>query len=470
MISERRRHARALFARSARPTTASGRAVVRQDPRWRRFLVSRLPQDGGEVLDVATGTGLPRRSSSSGIPGHRVDQSLEMLALARQRFSDRVSWWKPRPELPFADRSFDHLVRSPPLRRGPGRHPPWSSPGSFGPRRNRRVGFGLPRGVLASGVDLWVGVGLPLAGRLLSPGWHEVGRFLGPSIRGSTPRSRSRSWRSLARGGDRGRAGAPPEPRRRARGLGAAGCALATGSIPASRPAFYALRPGGWRDYVTLLHLPCTAWHLSYVVVGGCLATEVEWWTLGLTVLAFALAMGVGAHALDELDGRPLPHGDLLAGPRRARRRLRRGRVGRSASPWRSSAPSGSSRSSRWASCSPLYNLELLGGRAHTDLGFGLSGGRSRFSAFVPQTGTFRVEALLAAAGRRLSRWRSDGFPGGPPTAPRHGEGRGHRVGTDGARETLTGEKLVEPYEAALRLLTVSSILVAATLVAVRIG
>ena len=75
-------------------------------------------------------------------------------------------------------------------------------------------------------------------------------------------------------------------------------------SIPTSRPAFYALRPGGWRDYVTLLHPPYTAWHLSYVVVGGCLAAEVDWWTLGLTVLAFALAMGVGAHALDELDGR----------------------------------------------------------------------------------------------------------------------------------------------------------------------
>ena len=72
------------------------------------------------------------------------------------------------------------------------------------------------------------------------------------------------------------------------------------------RPAFYALEGGGRRDYVTLLHLPYTGWHLSYVVVGGCLAPAVAWGRLGLTVLAFFLALGIGAHALDELHGRPL--------------------------------------------------------------------------------------------------------------------------------------------------------------------
>jgi hypothetical protein len=72
------------------------------------------------------------------------------------------------------------------------------------------------------------------------------------------------------------------------------------------RPAFYALRPGGWRDYVTLLHPPYTLWHLSYVAVGAALAPRMNWSLLGWTTLAFALAMGVGAHALDELRGRPL--------------------------------------------------------------------------------------------------------------------------------------------------------------------
>lgn len=72
------------------------------------------------------------------------------------------------------------------------------------------------------------------------------------------------------------------------------------------RPAFYALGPGGWRDYVTLLHPPYTLWHLSYVAVGAALAPRMDWPLLGWTALAFALAMGVGAHALDELRGRPL--------------------------------------------------------------------------------------------------------------------------------------------------------------------
>jgi hypothetical protein len=72
------------------------------------------------------------------------------------------------------------------------------------------------------------------------------------------------------------------------------------------RPAFYALRSGGWRDYVTLIHPPYTLWHLSYVAVGAALAPRMDWALLGWTTLAFALAMGVGAHALDEMKGRPL--------------------------------------------------------------------------------------------------------------------------------------------------------------------
>jgi hypothetical protein len=73
-----------------------------------------------------------------------------------------------------------------------------------------------------------------------------------------------------------------------------------------ARPAFYALAPGGWRDYVTLLHPPYTLWHLSYVAVGAGLAPVLAWDRLGLALAAFFLGMGVGAHALDELRGRPL--------------------------------------------------------------------------------------------------------------------------------------------------------------------
>jgi hypothetical protein len=196
-------------------------------------------------------------------------------------------------------------------------------------------------------------------------------------------------------------------------------------------PAFYALRSGGWRDYVTLLHLPYTAWHLSYVVVGACLAASVDWPVLGLTVLAFTLAMGVGAHALDELNGRPLrtsiPDGVLVG--------LAVVSVGVAAA---IGVAVGLDRT-LWivplvvlgAALVPVYNLELLGGRAHTDVGFALAWGAFPVvTAYVAQTGTLRGEALLAAlwatllslAQRRLStparRLRRSREPGPGDLAP----------------------------------------------------
>ncbi|MGZ4609321.1 MAG: hypothetical protein ACXV2H_03570 [Actinomycetes bacterium] len=79
----------------------------------------------------------------------------------------------------------------------------------------------------------------------------------------------------------------------------------------AQRPAFYAMGSGtgGLRDWVTLLHPPYTAWHLSYVAIGAALAPHFALWRLAGTLVAFFLAVGVGAHALDELVGRPLRTG-----------------------------------------------------------------------------------------------------------------------------------------------------------------
>lgn len=71
-------------------------------------------------------------------------------------------------------------------------------------------------------------------------------------------------------------------------------------------PAFYALRSGGWRDYVTLLHPPYTAWHLSYVCIGWAVEPQAHVDRLIALLVAFFLAVGLGAHALDELNGRPL--------------------------------------------------------------------------------------------------------------------------------------------------------------------
>jgi len=158
-----------------------------QDPRWRRFMVDRLPRDGGHVLDVATGTGLVAEALlSRGFRVTGLDQSPGMLAAARGRFAGRVELVEASADaLPFPDASFDHLTFTYLLRYV-------DDPAATLEELARvvrpggtvaMVEFGLPRGVWRPPWDVWVGVGLPLAGRLVSPGWHEVGRFLGPSIR-----------------------------------------------------------------------------------------------------------------------------------------------------------------------------------------------------------------------------------------------------------------------------------------------
>src|SRR6478735_7526813 len=158
-----------------------------QDPRWRRAMVSRVPRDGGSVLDVATGTGLVAERLLA--QGHRVtglDQSPDMLAVARSRFGDRVELVQASATaIPFADASFDHLTFTYLLRYV---DDPAATLAELA--RVVRPGgvvagleFGLPRGVWRPLWELYVRVGLPVAGRVISPGWHEVGTFLGPSIR-----------------------------------------------------------------------------------------------------------------------------------------------------------------------------------------------------------------------------------------------------------------------------------------------
>jgi demethylmenaquinone methyltransferase/2-methoxy-6-polyprenyl-1,4-benzoquinol methylase len=187
MLSERRRHARALFAPLGPTYDRVGAALsFGQDPRWRRFLVDRLPRDGGRVLDVATGTGLVAQELlRRGFRVTGLDQSTEMLARARERFGDRVVLVEgSADELPFDEASFDHLTFTYLLRYV-------DDPAATLVELARVVRpggtvamleFGVPRGIWRPAWNVWVGVGLPVAGRLISPGWHEVGRFLGPSI------------------------------------------------------------------------------------------------------------------------------------------------------------------------------------------------------------------------------------------------------------------------------------------------
>jgi demethylmenaquinone methyltransferase/2-methoxy-6-polyprenyl-1,4-benzoquinol methylase len=161
-----------------------------QDPRWRRFLVSRLDVGPGDtVLDVATGTGLVARElvRRFGCSVVGVDQSPEMLGVAAERTRDLpVRLVEGRAEsLPFPDGEFAALTFTYLLRYV-------DDPGAALRELARVVRpggtvamleFALPRGVWRPAWEAWVRLGLPAAGRVISPGWHEVGRFLGPSIR-----------------------------------------------------------------------------------------------------------------------------------------------------------------------------------------------------------------------------------------------------------------------------------------------
>jgi demethylmenaquinone methyltransferase/2-methoxy-6-polyprenyl-1,4-benzoquinol methylase len=160
-----------------------------QDPRWRKKLVDAIgasPRD--RVLDVATGTGmvadeLVRRYRCTVVG---LDQSADMLAIARTRNGVFEQLVEGRAErLPFPDASFDHLTFTYLLR--------YVDDPALVMRELARVvkpggviamqEFGLPRGIWRPLWELYVRVGLPLAGAVVSPGWHEVGSFLGPSIR-----------------------------------------------------------------------------------------------------------------------------------------------------------------------------------------------------------------------------------------------------------------------------------------------
>ncbi|MET0261034.1 MAG: class I SAM-dependent methyltransferase [Gaiellaceae bacterium] len=166
-----------------------------QDPRWRRFLVSRLPVDADDVvLDVATGTAAVAlelvRQTGCSVVG--VDQSPEMLDEARRRLLLAAETKRVRlvetsaQELPFEDGSFDGLTAAYLLRylddlpTDLGELARVLRPGATA----ALLDFGVPPGPLPRAAwNLWVDVGLPVLGRAISPGWHEVGRFLGGSIR-----------------------------------------------------------------------------------------------------------------------------------------------------------------------------------------------------------------------------------------------------------------------------------------------
>ena len=217
------------------------------------------------------------------------------------------------------------------------------------------------------------------------------------------------------------------------------------------RPAYYALRSGGWRDYVTLLHPPYTVWHLSYVAVGAALAPHFHLDRMLWALAAFFCAMGVAAHALDELHGRPLhtriPSPVLVA---------------LAVAGLAAALAIGVGAAAAWgywllvfvaigAVAVPAYNLELA---FHNDLGFALTWGAfPALTGFFVEAQSLRFEAL-AAAGYAFALSYAQRALSTPVR-----QARRERATTDG----------IQPLERALRALVWASAALAAALVATRL-
>ena len=197
------------------------------------------------------------------------------------------------------------------------------------------------------------------------------------------------------------------------------------------RPAFYALAPGGARDVVNVLHPPYTVWHVANVALGAAVAAHVYPVRVAAAIAAFFLAVGVGAHCLDELNGRPL-------GTQLSKRTLIAMAVGGLGGALAIGivgvfviSPTLIPLILFGAFIAPAYNLELFGGRFHTD--FWLAASWGGFSAltgwWVNALGVHSVREGVAAAAvvvacytlsrvQRVSRPRSASCAGGPSRSP----------------------------------------------------
>jgi hypothetical protein len=276
----------------------------------------------------------------------------------------------------------------------------------------------------------------------------------------------------LAAGRDKPGGSGDPSPRVSTAGGSGDPSPLASGPDAGARPAFYAARPGGWRDWWTLLHPPYTAWNLSNVVIGAMLAPHPSVTPLVATLIAFFLAVGLAAHALDELHGRPLqtriPGSVLVAvtviGLAGAVALGAAGivRVGWALLPFMIIGPV----------LVIAYNAELLGGIIHTTTGMAAAWGAfPALTAYVAQTGRLALAPVLAALGvlalavaqRTLStpartlRRRSTRVEGSVTMA-------------DGQVMPVDQRSLLAPLEGALSALSWGMMLLAASLAVARLG
>jgi hypothetical protein len=246
---------------------------------------------------------------------------------------------------------------------------------------------------------------------------------------------------------------------------------MTTAPREVERPAFYALRRGGWRDLITLLHPPYTAWHLSYVALGAAAAPTIYADRLGAALAAFLLAVGVSAHALDELNGRPLK----TALSRKALIGLAvvglAGAVAIGVVGIFVVSPLLIPLVIAGGLLVPAYNLELGGGRLHNDTWFALAwGGFPAFTGYFVNALTIRPAGvlvaaaccLLSAAQRRLSTPARE-------LRRRTASIVGEQRLSDGRVREVTAERLLEPLEGALSALWLALVVLAVGLVVVRL-
>jgi hypothetical protein len=234
----------------------------------------------------------------------------------------------------------------------------------------------------------------------------------------------------------------------------------ASAPVPAPTPAFYARGGSRVADWLTLLHPPYTAWHLAYVAIGVALAPHVDWAVCWMSLVAFLLAVGIAAHALDEWNGRPLRTGISGGALWAAAVASLAGAVALGVAVLRHSGLVLLLFIAVGVLLVLGYNLELFGGVLHTDLGFALAwGGFPLAVGYVAQAppwtfaGTvalvFGVVAAtaLSAAQRRLSTPARD--------LRRRAISVGGRIEyADGATAAVDRASLLDPLDGTLKLLS----------------
>jgi len=237
-------------------------------------------------------------------------------------------------------------------------------------------------------------------------------------------------------------------------------------------PAYYTALGRGWRrDVWAVLHPPYTAWHLSYVVIGASLAPRLSVFRLTATLVAFFLAVGIAAHSLDELNGRPLrtaiPTWVLkTAGVVGLAGAVALGLAGVPVIGWGLLL---------FIALGVLfvfaYNLELLGGHMHGDFWFALSWGAFPvLTAYFAQTASVSLAALaMAAAAFALSYGQRALSTPARSLRRRTRAVSGTVTMTDGSEVALDEAALLQPLEKALRAFSWGVVALAAGLLASRL-